>query len=107
MPPYNQPTRQTEQPMHGGPPSGQPEGPPPEGGPPPGVQQPQPISEMTVSTPTLRWISIGHPGEQIPIGPDDYVLDSVYNHQIDAWEVLVIVQPREAEADEKEDDEEE
>jgi hypothetical protein len=66
--------------------------------------QPQPISEMSVSTPTLRWVSIDHPGTQIPLGPDDYVLDSVYNHQVDAWEVLVLVQPAE-EPDEDEDDE--
>lgn len=49
-----------------------------------------------MATPTLRWVSIGHPSEQVPIGPDDYVLDSLYNYQIDAWEVLVIVQPDDA-----------
>jgi len=49
-----------------------------------------------VSTPTLLRVTLGRPGEEIPLGPDDYVLDSVYNYQLDAWEALVIVQPREA-----------
>jgi hypothetical protein len=67
-------------------------------------RQRQPISEMMVSTPTLRRVSIDHPQAQIPLGPDDYVLDSVYNHQIDTWEVLVLVQPREEEEGEEEDE---
>lgn len=69
--------------------------------PPDDVQEPQPISEMTVSTPTLRWVSIDHPAAQVPLGPDDYVLNSVYNPQLDAWEVLVIVQPRDEEGDDE------
>jgi hypothetical protein len=66
-----------------------------QGRPPGGAREPDPISEMTVSTPTLLWISMDRPLEQIPLGPDDHVLDSNFNHQIDAWEVLVIVQPDE------------
>lgn len=65
-----------------------------------GGQQPQPIAEMTVSTPTLQRVTMDHPQMQLPLGPDDHVLNTVYNPQIDAWEVLVIVQPDE------EDDEE-
>lgn len=58
-----------------------------------GVPEPMTVEEMTVATPTLRRISMDQPNEQLPVGEDDYVLDSVYNHQIDAWEVLVLVQP--------------
>ncbi|NHN42734.1 hypothetical protein G9C85_13995 [Halorubellus sp. JP-L1] len=76
---------------------------------PPGTQQqaaPQttPIEEMDVDSPTLRWVSIEHPQDAVPIGPDDYVLESVFNPGIDAWEALVLVQPRESE-DEDEDEE--
>lgn len=103
MNPPNKPSRQIEQPTHSGPPpQQQPAGPPPRE-----VKQFQPIMEMEVSSPTLRRVSMDHLQDQLPIGPDDYVLNSVYNHQLDAWEVLVIVQPREdEEADtEAEDDE--
>lgn len=67
------------------------------------TEQLPPISEMSVSTPTLQWVSIGHPQEQIPIGPDDYVLSCEFNHNMDAWEVLIIVQPTEAEEDDDEE----
>jgi len=63
-----------------------------------------PIGEMSVDSPTLRWVSIERPGASVPIGPDDYVLESVFNPGIDAWEVLVLVEPREAEEDEDEDE---
>jgi hypothetical protein len=69
-----------------------------------GAQQAPPISEMSVSSPTLRWVSIGHPQDAVPLGPDDYVLDSVFHPQMNTWEVLVLVQPREDEADEAEDE---
>lgn len=59
--------------------------------------EPQPVPELAVSTPTLLRLTIGHPADHVPIGGDDYVLDSTYNPQIDAWEVLVIVQPGGAE----------
>lgn len=101
MAPYNQPGRpagqqQSSQPMGHG------EGAPPGSGYQSTVQQAPPVSQMDVPTPTLRWISIGHPQEQIPIGEDDYVLQSVFNHQIDAWEILVLVQPEEGDEDEEE-----
>lgn len=93
MNPYDQ--RGTGQPQGRAQPTGsaEPEVPPPGSGYPQGAQQRGPVSEMAVETPTLRWVSIGHPAEDVPIGPDDYVLDSVYNPGTDAWEVLVIVQP--------------
>ena len=59
-----------------------------------------PIGEMSVDSPTLRWVSIDRPGASVPIGSDDYVLESVFNPGIDAWEVLVLVEPRETEEDE-------
>jgi hypothetical protein len=99
MEPYNQPGWQSEQSTQGGFQQGQSEQVPPADAP---VEE-EPISEMVVSTPTLRWVSIDHPQTRIPLGPDDYVLDSVYNHQIDAWEVLVLVEPREQEASEDEE----
>lgn len=68
-------------------------------------QQPAPISEMSPSTPTLRWASIGDPSEQIALGDDDYVLDSYFNPQFGRWEVLVIVQPREDDTDGNDTDE--
>lgn len=58
-----------------------------------------------MSTPTLRWVSIETLQDQVPIGPDDYVLNSFYNQQIDAWEALVVVQPRGDEEEEEEDEE--
>jgi hypothetical protein len=116
MNPYNQQGRQTDQPTQGGRPTqrtqkhGQP---PMQGGhsqpetmQPPGTEReapagPTPIGEMAVDSPTLRWACIEHPEEAVEIGPDDYVLESVFNPGRDAWEVLVLVQPRE---DEEEDD---
>lgn len=56
-----------------------------------------------MSTPTLRRVSIGGPGEQVPLGEDDYVLDSYYDPQRDAWTVLVLVQPTDPEDDETEE----
>ncbi|WP_255196168.1 hypothetical protein [Halorarius litoreus] len=96
MNPPNEPGHQVQQPMYNEPPQQQPEGVPP------GGQQYMPLSELQVSTPTLCRVSLDQPQEQLALGPDDHVLDSVYNYQLDTWEALVIVQPRE---DEDEDDE--
>ena len=74
---------------------------PPEGGQPRGPPQPESISEMDVSAPTLQRVTIGHPQERVPIGPEDYVLNSIYNYQTNTWEILVLLQPRESEADEE------
>ena len=97
------------QPTQGGPPTqGQSEPLQPPGPQQQAAAQPTPIGEMDVDSPTLRWVSIEHPQDAVPIGPDDYVLESVFNPGIDAWEVLVLVQPREGEdATEPEEDEEE
>lgn len=106
MYPNDQPQRQIEQSPQGTNPQGS--GMPPEVHPESGGQatvgQRKPISEMSVSTPTLRWISIPHPQEQVPIGTDDYVLDSSYNPSMDAWEVLVLIQPDETDEEEEEDE---
>lgn len=59
------------------------------------TQQPAPVFEMDVTSPTLRWVSIQHPQQPIPIGDDDYVLDSFFNVQYNTWEVLVLVEPGE------------
>jgi hypothetical protein len=103
-PPGRQPGGQ-----HGGGQGGGVQQAPPAGGqqqaPAPGgrVQQPQRISEMDVSTPTLRWVTVSGPMDQVPLGVDDYVIDSVYDPQAAAWSVLVLVQPGEqAEMDEDE-----
>jgi len=59
------------------------------------------IEEFSVSTPTLRWVALETFGEQVPLGPNDHVLDSVYNHHVDAWQILVLLQPTEEEAKEE------
>lgn len=70
-----------------------------------GSQHLESVSEADEETPTLRWISIGHPQERTAIGEEDYVLDSFYNVEIDAWEVLVIVRPGDDDDEEDEEDE--
>lgn len=52
-------------------------------------------AEMDVSLPTLRWISMQHPQQVEPLGEDDQVVNSVYNSQLNTWEVLVLVNPTE------------
>lgn len=104
MDPYNQPGRPAQQPMQGHPSQGQPASPAQTGSPPQSAQQ-QPLSQTSVSTPTLRWVSIDAPEMPVSLGPKDYVLESVYNHQLDAWEVLVLVRPDESEDEEDEEDE--
>jgi hypothetical protein len=61
---------------------------------------PEPIPEMGVDSPTLRWVSIQHPQEPAAIGEDDYVLDSFFNPQYNTWEVLVLVEPDEEQSEE-------
>lgn len=107
MPPHD--PRQTEQPAQG---RAQ-QGPAGQGGPPPQgefggtTQQVPEVSASRPTTPTLRWVSIEHRQDQVPIGPEDHVLNSVYNAQADAWDVLVVVQPGETEeADAEEEGEE-
>ena len=102
MTPYEQPGRPTDQPMQSNRPAGGADRIPPGGGQQGAVQQMPPVSEMSVSTPTVRWITIDHPRDQVTLGEDDYVLQSVFNHQRDAWEVLVLVQPRESDEEEEE-----
>lgn len=104
MAPHDQPGRPAGQPAQSSRPIEQTGGATPGSGQHGAVQQAPPVSEMTVSTPTLRWISIGHPQEQVPIGENDYVIESVFNPQMDSWEVLVLLQP--GETDEDEDEEE-
>lgn len=113
MPPHDQPTHTTGQPetsgQQAGQPgaAGQPAGQPGTAGQPTAqpAQQPQPPGEMTVSRPTLRWVSISHPQQGVPLGEDDYVLESVFNPQYNTWEVLVLVQPT-GEEDEEDEAEE-
>ncbi|MFC7177070.1 hypothetical protein [Halosegnis marinus] len=62
-----------------------------------GTGEPMPVAEMSVSTPTLRRVSMNYPNEQLPLGENDYVLESVYNPQLDAWEALVLVRPEDDE----------
>jgi hypothetical protein len=54
---------------------------------------------MSVSTPTLRWVTVGSLQEQVAIGQDDHVLDSVFDPQRGVWSVLVLVQPTEQSED--------
>ena len=64
------------------------------------AQGPEPVTEMDVQSPTLRWVSLQHPQQPIPIGDSDYVLDSFFNVQFNTWEVLVLIEPAEDEEDE-------
>lgn len=52
--------------------------------------------EEQITTPMLRWIRIVDPGQMMPIGENEEVLDTVYNGQYNAWEVLVRTPPEEA-----------
>jgi hypothetical protein len=65
------------------------------------AQAPEPVAEMDVQQPTLRWVSLQHPQQPIPIGESDYVLDSFFNVQFNTWEVLVLIEP-EGEGEESE-----
>jgi hypothetical protein len=99
MSPYEQPTGQPGQPVQGGQPLEQ-SAPTTQQGTPAttgqsGTARPQSIAEMSVSRPTLVWVSLTQPGEPLALGEDDYVLNSVYSAGTDAWEVLVLLRPNE------------
>lgn len=102
MDPPNYPGREREQMMQNDP-QRRSRGRAPTGGTPQSEPQgAQPLSEMTVTTPTVCRVTMDHPQARLPIGPSDYVLNSVYDHQRDAWEVVVLVQPNEAEEEAEE-----
>lgn len=52
--------------------------------------------ESEEPTPTLQWIRLTQPGESLPLGEADYVLDSSFDNTAGAWEALVLRQPRDA-----------
>lgn len=68
------------------------------------ARQPDRLREMDISSPTLVRVSIAQPDGRVTLGPDDRVLDSLYNQQFDRWEALVVLQPREESEDADEDD---
>lgn len=45
--------------------------------------------EQRPTGPALRWVRLDNPMAMLPIGEDEEVLDTVYNPQFNAWEVLV------------------
>lgn len=116
MSPYDQPGGQPGQPVQGDQPVGQP-GQPVQGGQPveqsaqmaqqgtagagqPGSAGPQSVAEMSVSQPTLVWVSLTQPGDPLALGENDYVLNSVYSAGTDAWEALVLLRPEEGDTQE-------
>ncbi|MFC7080770.1 hypothetical protein [Halorussus caseinilyticus] len=57
------------------------------------ARQPDDIAEMDITEPTVTWLEVSHPQQPIPIGENDRVLDSEFNHQQDVWEVLLVALP--------------
>lgn len=72
-------------------------------------QQPQQAtrpSEREVTTPTLQWVTLSGPQDRIPLGEEDYVLESIFDMERGCWEVLVLLQPSEDEGEREEESEE-
>lgn len=57
------------------------------------------IVEMDITGPTLTWLELDQPKQTIPIGENDRVLDSRYNEEYDAWEILLVALPDDDESD--------
>lgn len=55
-----------------------------------------------IDSPCLEWVTIDHPDEMYVLADDDYVLDTYFNPEYDAWEALVLLRPGE---EDDEDDE--
>lgn len=53
----------------------------------------EPVREE-LDTPCLEWITIEHPDDVYVLREDDYVLDSYFNPEFDAWEALVLLKPQ-------------
>lgn len=61
----------------------------------------QRITDIDITKPTLTWLQCTQPHQPVSIQDDDRVLDSRFNPQLDCWEILVMIMPREErEADE-------
>lgn len=45
--------------------------------------------EQRATGPVLRWVRLDSPGAMLPVDEDEEVLDTVFNPQFNAWEVLV------------------
>ncbi|WP_137283200.1 hypothetical protein [Halorussus salinisoli] len=67
-----------------------------------GTARPDDIAEMDITEPTVTWLEVSHPQQPIPIGENDRVLDSEFNHQHDVWEVLLVALPEDEEGEEDE-----
>lgn len=48
-----------------------------------------------MDSPRLEWITMEHPDEVVVLGEQDYVLDSYFDPEFDAWEALVLLKPDE------------
>lgn len=46
--------------------------------------------------PALQWLTVDEPACPVSVGAADRVIDCHFDPEFDAWEALVVVEPREA-----------